>query len=749
MTSPISTNKISYRQCILETARHEIWMMVLSVLANIILGPISTLYSINTRIDQKTARFHYICEYLNEIQLFSQVFIAFAGALIVGIFIFRFLFNRRMVDLYHSAPITRGKRFFCTWLTGFLIWFLPYIVCDILSGALLLALCRLPLPYVWKILGIYGANFFVSLLTFLMVYHVCLVAAMLSGNVLNAIVNSFTLGLIAFAAYMTYLFGMDIFFQSFYRSSLEVLTNCAYVLSPMAAPVLLCIHRSQSLGNNFYSALIIGGSLLSLLNVNLAFLIYRNRKSEISETGTPCKWIQTLFRCSLSFLGGLVISFFFIMVTSATNRFAWGIVTLVLGSIILFALLNIFYHYNCKSIICHKRQYCLVLCGALAVLFVGHFDLLGYESYLPKKDQIIGANIQIPRFMNYYYINMPTNDCIDSLEKEELTNSPLFTNSEAIYEILQTLIEDSDPDSYDSETEISYLDSIGNTMYYRNSETVYVCIHTRQGSYNRRYSIKDIHLEALRPFIENEEYIQYYYPMESDQLSLPDSITLGTKYQSLRIETPEKIRQLLDAYQADFRRNQTMEYLDNSISSMEDLCLNYINNQDDLPEWDRTESYYYGISPWHTETIALLNSWFPNIVLGVSDFTINSIDCYAFIDDYPGTTPLDILLAYFGYESDKTPITDIPFFTILYANGINRYNIPLTAKDIEEMGDNFRIGYFSVKPSDPYVECGIVTLSDGFPYPLYVKLGTLPTSLIDAAVPAENNNYVYTDRVLE
>ena len=184
----------------LEDLRHKVWMIALSCLGSFLAMPVFYLLQSQdwyNRIERWTEestwtipeyKLSQILEFFQGYMVITGGIILVAGALIVGLFGFRHVFSKKMVDQYHSIPITRKNLFLVHYINGFLIWFVPMIIgtaiCAVLAGFFLgdFAAWMTALAAVAKTLGSF-------ILAFLLVYHVVIIAVMLSGNILNTLLN--------------------------------------------------------------------------------------------------------------------------------------------------------------------------------------------------------------------------------------------------------------------------------------------------------------------------------------------------------------------------------------------------------------------------------------------------------------------------------------------------------------------------------------------------------------------------------
>ena len=135
------TSKHLFFKAMREDMRHKYWMLALSCLGNFLFILVAWLImSNNAYFDKNNMTPDRVLRYLNDAyQFYAEAlmilagWIALAGALIVGLFGFRYVFHKNMVDTWHSLPVKRTPLFGACWLNGFLIWFIPFLIGMILS----------------------------------------------------------------------------------------------------------------------------------------------------------------------------------------------------------------------------------------------------------------------------------------------------------------------------------------------------------------------------------------------------------------------------------------------------------------------------------------------------------------------------------------------------------------------------------------------------------------------------------------
>ncbi len=748
MTSQNSANhNISFFRLLRDDLRHKTWMVALSILGSFLAGPVCVLF-----VASNSGRYYTNKEdaLLHKMQTSYQLMggegilflliVAFLGALIVGWFGFRYLYSKRMSDLYHSAPVTRRNLFLVSWLNGLLIWLVPFLVfqcIDCLACALYIGDPSCLGTLVW--LTVRSTLFLI--LCFLIVYHTCLVAVMLSGNVPNAIVNTLIYGLFFIAAYGLWASFMSCFTDFFYLPDSVVQDNLFFVLSPLSTPVAMMVRLINETPFREWVLLPVLGAVLMLLNWVLAFLFYRKRPSELAERGLDNKVVRVFLRAGTSVLSGMAFSLFFYAVTDWRGRRYWMIFGALFGSALAFCILNIIYHTTFKKLLAHKLQYAVTLAVTCALIFALARDIFGYDRYVPKKENITGISLRSVSFTGEDSSYALGKYGLETRENAwEPSEDLVLTNQEAIYDLL-TCAAGNKPNS-------NYL-------------PVQVKVYTRFGSYYRQYRIAYEDMDCLRPFIESEEYLNEYYGGIQMQFGMPVSAVLQpSETRDPEITDPERLQTLLEALHQDFREHSSMEDLIRT-NRMCSIILRYAGRE-------RTVAINYEIPSWYEHTLALLKEWYPMLTWDLGDLEYESIHfSLAHEADSKQTTPLECLYEYFGYSQDgrplEPPIRKSDFALVPSADSYSSYYTSETdtdygilpeavpegsANDISEMVIyDWELDIDSpemlqkLKPyllmrnynnplRNDYVELGKAMLPDETGYRCYIPYGKLPLELI-------------------
>ena len=188
------TSKISYSKFIKEDIRHRGWLAVLSAVLLLLCVTVSTILFVEASFSNNTQagpeeQFDLLRNVFPALlngsyNLFLTVLLLLLGALcaVTG---FAYLHSRERTDFYHSLPLSRKQLFFLSYLSGLLIFLVPYLAAcafTILAGSGYGFLTI-------SVLGRCGISMLGGTLAFLLVYHITILAMMLTGKVVTGILE--------------------------------------------------------------------------------------------------------------------------------------------------------------------------------------------------------------------------------------------------------------------------------------------------------------------------------------------------------------------------------------------------------------------------------------------------------------------------------------------------------------------------------------------------------------------------------
>lgn len=418
------SKKLSARRLFEHLLRQEclrtIWAGGIFAIVMIFVLPVSVALSLGQYSDKLS---NMPESFLVEFMTTNGMLIAmiFFMAVFAAVLEFGYLFSRSKVDFYHSLPISRGMQFLCRYLTGLLMFALPYII--IYGSAVLVGIAHgaMIVGYVRELTVLA----FVYLVFYWILYSVSVIAVLLAGSYLSSIV---TLLILHFGGPVLCTMVKEcqgIFFDMYMDTGRPLLYGSG-------SAVTICIDMLERYEMTGYYDIFSMGVLaaMTVLLPLSAYVLFLGRPAE--KTG-----------CGLAYpLAGPVISFLTVTIVGVmtglllrsmaySNKDFWLYFGVVAGCIIMHCIMQMVLQMDFRAFF-HNRL-SMVICTAFAVVFmcVFRFDLTGYDTYLPSEDQLDSVGVSISE-LEYYrsYIKDYTKEEYEKLMNQNMVFSSTYTSRE-------------------------------------------------------------------------------------------------------------------------------------------------------------------------------------------------------------------------------------------------------------------------------------------------------------------------------
>lgn len=577
------TSQISFAKLLKEDFRHRRWMLILSIAIQMVFGPVIVLMAMASEYlsMRTTNNYETLFSYSNyfvdenfEVKFFRSfeniatydiivagTAIAIVGAIIVGVAGFSYFFSKRKMDMYGSIPVTRTELFLATYLNGVIVWVIPFVASNlliILIGVSIFAKYGMAGAAIMVVLKVFG---WVAL-EFLAAYHVVLLAVSLSGTGFVAIVNSVMLGVDVAALYL----GIAYYIES---------TRCTMLVNPftaekmiwlapfVSAPAAYSVHN-QSIAKAI--VIIVGTIVLAAVNFFLAAKLFKRRKSELAENGVDNKPYLYVIRILTTLAIGIFNALCFSIVGGTGS--VWNYFGLVVGCVATFGVVNMILHKSGKAFF--KDWPIMIGTTVVSILLlVGViYDFVGYDRYVPNKNNIESADIYLQRYCDdsaYYmyresnmysyglsYLGYYTCTDVDLIHELCSVGSVNSIENQKIHggdytSIFYSGYETTD-DVYGYSHQLSYM---------------YVAIHLKNGkTVYRQYQMYEYDVDLLEKIVNSDEYKDAYYAASTGCIGYPAAIRnyeVDDWYSSNSlIYDEEYIKLIMDAYWADFAEMENL-----------------------------------------------------------------------------------------------------------------------------------------------------------------------------------------------
>ncbi len=651
------TSKISFFKIAKEDLRRRIWMVALSCLGNFLALPVAFLLLNRDYLDRISRNmsetsdaqriYGYYMDFFRTYAIVTVGIVLVLGALITAIWGFRYLYSRKMVDLYHSVPVKRGRFFFVVYLNGLLIWLIPLLAATTVTVILIFAnMASLgALSYFGSVLGMILRMICVALICYLTLYHFLLVCIMLSGNVVNALFTSAVLGVSAVTFYGMVQLLCSAFFDTFVE--LPVSYNHVMWASPLITPIILMSEFAADASGalliagidntaDFSLFLRLANAAVLIFNLWMAYRLYKKRPSELAEHGVDHRHAQTLIRSCASILAGLFGSMVFLWMLDK-DAIGWQIFGILLCGIFAFGVSDIILHMNFKSFFAHKLQMGITVLAGCLIFFLFAYDLTGFDSRLPSRNSIKSSALNISNFSDRSNRHQ--------FRKDGVMYSPYDYYEPHVYEDTDTL--------YALMERLTDEEHLNATRFVG---SVQIELSTTLGPFRRTYRLLESDIDVLRPVVENEEYLTTFYPASCGLFPVPVTMQAYSEisHTDCLISEEERMREIMDAYAADFIDNATLEKLHNGIITAS-LNLNYPyvrSYSQSIGSYSLTLDIY----SHYTRTLEKLKQYYPELILDKEDLDIVSLEIFT------DSAPADIFLLSPDYASPADTSSDQVYY---------------------------------------------------------------------------------------
>ena len=392
------TSKNSFLANIRENSKRRLWVWMLSMLFFMLAVPVI----ISIAVSQQANSLEYLIESYGEelarqalherminsmcgqmgfspVLLVFTTIIAVAGA-IQG---FSYLYNRKKIDFYMGMPVKRKKRFLIIWLNGIVLYVVPYLLGLFIS--LLIAAGNGAVDK--RVLLSASAAFGVNVIYFLCVYHLAILALMLTGNLVITGLGFLVFCFYEYAVrYMLYSYQSK-FFKYFSYYNVEV----APAVSPFRwyAVIMDTFNYKDVVDLKYLFCLVVFAAVIGILS----YVCYLKRPAEAAGRAMTFSVTKPIIKIMLTIpvalLSGQIIADAVDYSPGVSVSGAgYVLFTIALVVVIGSGLIQSIYEFDIKGMV-HKKSHIVVSGVITAMIFlIFRYDLFGYDTYIPKPSQI-------------------------------------------------------------------------------------------------------------------------------------------------------------------------------------------------------------------------------------------------------------------------------------------------------------------------------------------------------------------------
>ena len=451
----------------------------------------------------------------SKMQAFQAISSAFIGLLtlifsiIYTVQIFSYMHNKRKVDFYGSLPISRARLFLAKCGAAYLFSIVPMLVFMGIIAIMSICTGTLMMPEVTQMY----VNFIVGTLACISAYgflSACCGTTFNTVIMFIAVCACYPLSMIFVRGYI------DAFFTGAYTGDISksFLMNA---LNPISA----------YFGNN-----LIYWVIFSIACIAFGTLLIMKRRSERAQTSfayyIPCHIIKVI----VSFLAGMFLGTMFGSLNVFGNGVAGFVFGFILASAPAFLITHMLFYKGMKKLVRTLPIY-----GGLAIVVIAgvaliNLDIFGYNSYVPKTEDVKSAGIILTE---YYYSK---NDNFSSVMSKSAGD---FTEKSDIENIIKVHNKVLDGRNDEIKSAVKFRCVWGSMLYNAFGEFVYDDAYAIAYKLNSGRTVTRYYSEAMLSMADSmNDDDNYYssYSVDTDSIKstanpLISSKTYITKYSGL------------------------------------------------------------------------------------------------------------------------------------------------------------------------------------------------------------------------
>jgi len=321
----------------------------------------------------------------------------FLLAAAIGLQGFSYLYDQRKVDVYHSVPVSKNRRFAVVYGNGLVIWLTAN-----LSGLLLGAVIAASQGAVnAEVLADMGLAFVWNLFLFLAFYHMMILAVMLTGN---RFVTVFV-----FLVFAMYELAANSLAERMKFAFYKTASNYYLATEPKLSVAYDCTMNIWNIKHMPDAASKAGAAMpivarwaaIAAVLLGLAYLAYRKRPSESAGKAIAFPFMEPLLKVAVAVPVALAAGIL-VYDTSYQNEML-RVIGMLAGGLIFCAAMEVLYDFDIRSLFKHFISSGIALACVLVIFCIYKGDLFGYDSYIPEQNKVESIAISPDGYYDSYY----------------------------------------------------------------------------------------------------------------------------------------------------------------------------------------------------------------------------------------------------------------------------------------------------------------------------------------------------------
>ncbi|MDE6388462.1 MAG: hypothetical protein K2L82_11730 [Lachnospiraceae bacterium] len=400
------TSRNSFWASSKENHKRRVWVWIIAVLAQLMMYVgVLTVYLSRIRMWNTQGSYRTKEEYQNALYQATRDALAFQDNLllpliiltvIIGIQGFSYLYDRRKVDMYHSVPVDKNRRFAVVYVNGLIIYLTSTLV-SLLIGVITAAVQG---AVNGAVMAAVGLGFLWNLLFFLVIYHTTILAVMLTGNRFITVCIGGMLILYERIIYslmgsMQYSFFDTVSgFYVMHEPKLSVLYD--YDMNMWDFKQIQEIRELAGELLPYYGKWFI----LAVVLLAVSWLCYRKRPSEAAGKAIAFPVIEPFLKVVAAIPAGIGLGMW--VHSAAYGNAILTAVSMAGAGVIACAAIEVIYDFDLKSLFKHLISSGIAVAGIVFIFLSFKLDLFGYDEYLPSVDELDSIAVNVDYYGQFW-----------------------------------------------------------------------------------------------------------------------------------------------------------------------------------------------------------------------------------------------------------------------------------------------------------------------------------------------------------
>ena len=374
--------------------------------------------------------------------LSSEIFVGAAGACLVALLVFSYLYQTRSAGMMASLPVSRSSMFITSYLSGLL----PVLACQLLAY---LAALLLEASNGLIVISVLNTWLFCSACAFVFFYSFAVFCAMLTGSVaimpLVYLVFNIVVPVVEYCIRVI----LEAMVYGFFSNgvSLKFLSPIVYILNGDVTVG----ENSKIIWDNGVSVLRVAEytadtaiyiyGIVGIAFAYIALHLYRRRRMESATDTVAILSLKPIFKYCMSAGTGIVLGDLVKEIVFGSSGYtgpAGGIVIgvmMVIGAVVGYFAAEMILRKSFKVITVSRREGMILICAFFIVFTaIAETGLLGYETRVPDAKDVESVYV-----VNGTVIRSPENiEKVTALHKNIIRDKKLNEKANSVYTVYIT-----------------------------------------------------------------------------------------------------------------------------------------------------------------------------------------------------------------------------------------------------------------------------------------------------------------------